>query len=180
MDREPRIEIGETVIGIEKGDITDCRVDAIVNPANTDLKMGAGVAGAIAKRGGATIQKECDELAPVELGDAARTRGGLMPAKFTVHAAVMGPDLKTDAGIIAEATKNSLAKAEEVGLKRIAFPALGTGVGQTPYGEAAQAMLDATTEYLKNRDKIRILEVTYVLFDDEAYDAYKTVLAKNQ
>ena len=177
MDREPRLEIGETVIGIEKGDITDCKVDAIVNPANTDLKLGAGVAGAIAKRGGSTVQRECDDFAPIELGKAARTRGGLLPAKFVLHAAVMEPGLKTDTGIIADATKSALAKAEEVGLKRVAFPAMGTGVGNIPYAEAAEAMLGATIEYLNNREAIRIFEVTYVLFNDEAYEAYKTVLA---
>ncbi len=180
MDREPRIEVGETVIGIEKGDITDCRVDAIVNPANTDLKLGSGVAGVIAKRGGSTVQKECDDFAPVNLGDAVRTRGGLLPAKFVIHAAVMGEDRKTDTGIIAKATKNALAKAEEVGLKRIAFPAMGTGVGEIPYSEAAKAMLDATVEYLKVREVIRLFEVTYILFDDEAYDSYKTVLSERQ
>jgi O-acetyl-ADP-ribose deacetylase (regulator of RNase III) len=180
MDREPRIEIGETVIGLEKGDITDCKVDAIVNPANTDLKLGTGVAEAIARRGGSTIQRECDDFAPIELGDAARTRGGLMPAKFIIHAAVMGPDRKTDPEIISKATANALAKAEEVGLKRIAFPALGTGVGEIPYSDSAHAMLSATVGYLTNRETVRLLEVTYVLYDDEAYLAYKNVLSENQ
>ncbi len=180
MDREPRIEIGETVIGIEKGDITDCRMDAIINPANTDLKLGAGVAGAIAKRGGATVQRECDDFAPIEPGEATRTRGGLLPAKFVIHAVVMGSDRNTDTAIIAKATKSALEKAEEVGLKRIAFPAMGTGVGNIPYEEAAKSMLDATVEYLKGRNKVRVFEITYVLFDDEAYEAYKSVLAKHQ
>ncbi|MCP4229035.1 MAG: Appr-1-p processing protein [bacterium] len=180
MDREPRIEVGETVIGLEKGDITDCKVDAVVNPANTDLKLGAGVAGAIARRGGSTIQKECDDFAPIELGDAVRTRGGLMPAKFVIHAAVMGQDRKTDTDVISQATKSALVKAEEVGLKRVAFPALGTGVGEIPYADAAKAMLDATLEYLGNRDTVRILEVTYVLNDDEAYRAYKEALSNHQ
>lgn len=180
MDRKPRIEVGETVIGIEKGDITDCRVDAIVNPANTDLELGAGVAGAIAKRGGSTVQKECDDFAPINLGGAIRTRGGLLPAKFVIHTAVMGADRKTNAGLIADATNSALAIAEEIGLKRIALPAMGTGVGEIPYAEAAKTMLDATVNYFENRDKARLLEVTYVLFDDEAYEAYKAVLSDHQ
>ena len=88
--------------------------------------------------------------------------------------------IKTDAAIIGEATKSALAKAEEVGLKRIAFPALGTGVGEIPHYEAAKAMLDATIEYLNNREVTRLYEVVYVLFDDEAYGSFGSVLSESQ
>lgn len=176
MDREPIIEVGETVIGLEQGDITNAKVDAIVNPANVNLILGAGVAGAIAKKGGTTIQRECDDYAPVEPGGAVRTRAGLLPAKFVIHAVVLDRGGKTDVGLIARATKNSLAKAEEIGLKRVAFPAMGTGVGKLSYDDSAGAMLNATLEYLDNRETVRILEITFVLFDDAAYAAFKKAL----
>jgi O-acetyl-ADP-ribose deacetylase (regulator of RNase III) len=176
MDREPIIEVGETVIGLEQGDITNAKVDAIVNPANVNLILGAGVAGAIAKKGGSTIQRECDDYAPVEPGEAVRTRAGLLPAKFVIHAAVLDQSGDTSVDLIARATKNSLTRAEEIGLKRVALPAMGTGVGNIPYDDSANAMLDATLEYLDTRETARILEITYVLFDGEAYAAFKKAL----
>ncbi|MGD8719694.1 MAG: macro domain-containing protein [Candidatus Zixiibacteriota bacterium] len=162
------IVIGETVLEMETGDLTAWRGDAIVNAANTSMVMGAGVAGAIAKRAGSTVQKEALEKAPVGLGAVARTRGGLLPAKFVIHAAVMGDDRKTDADIIGRATTAALADAESIGLKSIAFPALGTGVGGMPYGEAARAMLASAAGYLAGREIPRLQRVVFVLYDDEA------------
>jgi O-acetyl-ADP-ribose deacetylase (regulator of RNase III) len=178
MDREPIIEVGDTVIGLEKGDITNAKVDAIVNPANVNLILGAGVAGAIAKKGGSTIQRECNDYAPVEPGDAVRTRAGLLPAKFIIHAVVLDHDGNTSVDLIAKAANSSLLRAEEIGLKRIAFPAMGTGVGKMPYADSADAMLSAISDYLVNRDIVRLLEVTCVLFDDEAYAAFKVSIEK--
>ncbi len=176
MDREPIIEIGETVIGLEKGDITNAKVDAIVNPANVNLVLGAGVAGAIAKKGGSTIQRECDDYAPMEPGDAARTRAGLLPAKFVIHAVVLDRDGNASVDLISKATKSALTSAEEIGLKRIALPAMGTGVGKMPYGDSAEAMLTTVLDYLEARDVVRLLEITFVLYDDEAYGAFKEAL----
>ncbi|UCE28004.1 MAG: macro domain-containing protein [Candidatus Coatesbacteria bacterium] len=178
MDREPIIEIGETVIGLEKGDITNAKVDAIVNPANVNLVLGVGVAGVIAKKGGSTIQRECDDYAPLEPGDAARTRAGLLPAKFVIHAVVLDADGNASVGLISEATRSALTRAEEIGLKRIAFPAMGTGVGKLPYGDSADAMLTATLDYLETRDVVRLLEITFVLYDDDAYGAFRGALQK--
>ena len=169
--------IGETVVELSQGDITAWRGDAIVNAANTSLVMGAGVAGAIAKRAGSTVQREALEKAPVELGEAARTRAGLLPAKFVIHAAVMGEDRTTDAGIIARATLAALEDAESIGLKTIAFPALGTGVGGMPYEEAAAAMLGQTEKYLSGRETPRLKRVVFVLFDDAATESFRKVLS---
>lgn len=168
--------IGDTLVELTKGDITSWKGDAIVNAANTALIMGAGVAGAIARRAGETVQREALEKAPVPLGGVARTRAGLLPAKFVIHAAVMGPDAKTDTEIIARATDAALADAESIGLKSIAFPALGTGVGGLPYAEAARAMFGATAAYLKKRKTPRLRKITFVLYDDEAYAAFREVL----
>ncbi|NIT37063.1 MAG: Appr-1-p processing protein [candidate division Zixibacteria bacterium] len=172
--------VGDVIIEIEKGDITRWQGDAIVNAANTSLVMGAGVAGAIAKRAGTTVQREALEKAPVGLGKVARTRAGLLPAKFVIHAAVMAEDRKTDAGVIGRATKAALANAESVGLKSIAFPALGTGVGRVPYGVAAEAMLRATLEHLSEREKARLKRVVFVLYDDDAFESFRSALESFQ
>jgi O-acetyl-ADP-ribose deacetylase (regulator of RNase III) len=170
--------LGDTVIELTTGDITAWKGDAIVNAANTTLAMGAGVAGAIARRGGVTIQREALEKAPVALGEVARTRGGLLPAKFVIHAAVLGPSQPAAAAVVARATAAALADAEAIGLKSIAFPALGTGVGQLPYADAAAAMLEATVKYLAARPVARLRKITFVLYDDPAYRAFQTALEK--
>ena len=168
--------IGETVIELTQGDITAWRGDAIVNAANTSLVMGAGVAGAIATHAGSTVQREALEKAPVGLGDVARTRAGLLPAKFVIHAAVMGEDRKTNAAVIARATAAALAEAESIGLKSVAFPALGTGVGAVPYEEAAAAMFDSAVKYLSARNTPRLKRIAFVLYDDAATEGFRNVL----
>jgi len=168
--------IGDTVIELTTGDITAWKGDAIVNAANTALVMGAGVAGAIARRAGETVAREAAEKAPIALGAVARTRAGLLPAKFVIHAAVMGADRRTDAEVIARATRAALADAENIGLKSIAFPALGTGVGRLPYETSARAMLTAVVDYLKSRTTPRLRRVTFVLYDDAARDNFRGVL----
>ncbi len=170
------LTVGETVIELSRGDLTAWRGDAIVNAANTELVMGAGVAGAIAARAGATVQQEALEQAPIALGEVARTRAGLLPAKFVLHAAVMAADRRTDGDVIARATRAALAEAESIGLRSIAFPALGTGVGRIPYGDAAAAMLGAVVAYLKERTAPRLWRVGVVLYDGDALAAFCEVL----
>ena len=110
---------------IIEGDITRVSADALVNAANNYLWMGGGVAGAIKKAGGKEIEEEAVRKGPIPVGEVVFTGPGRLPVKFIIHAAVMGQDLCTSAGIIERATANSLRKAEELGLKSIAFPALG-------------------------------------------------------
>ena len=96
-----KLRIGDSSVSIERGDITDCEVDAIVNAANSTLAMGAGVAGAIKRKGGVIIEEDAMRQGPVEVGEAVLTTGGNLAATHVIHAAVMGPDLKTDAEKIA-------------------------------------------------------------------------------
>src|SRR5271165_6276255 len=112
---------------IQRGDITEMDVDAIVNAANNDLMLGAGVAGAIARKGGASIQKECDEIGSIPVGFAAITGGGKLKARYVIHAASMQAGRPTTAENLRGATNHSLRLAAERGLKTIAFPAVGTG-----------------------------------------------------
>ena len=162
------------IIRIIKGDITESTADAIVNAANNHLWMGAGVAGAIKRKGGQKIEDEAVSKGPVPVGEAVVTTAGLLASKYVIHAAAMGQDLKTDENKIWMATRNSLLRADELNLESIDFPALGTGVGGFPLDEAAGVMIKATRDYL--RDSNFIKSVGFVLFDDTAFNAYRAAL----
>lgn len=133
------------LIRVEQGDISTFQGDAVVNAANNHLRMGAGVAGALLRRGGHDIQKECDALirreGPLEVGEAAVTGAGSLPARYVIHAAAMGDEPPTPHSIRA-ATRNALRLARERGVGSMAFPVLGTGVGGFPFEEAARLMLE--------------------------------------
>src|ERR671911_3076907 len=113
-------------------DITKLEVDAIANAANTQLQHGGGVAGAIRRAGGPAIQRESDERAPIGLGEAVETTAGDMPARWVIHAATMELGGPTSAEIIEQATRSTLAKAEELGCRSLALVAFGTGGGGFP------------------------------------------------
>ena len=153
-----------TRIHFLQGDITGMDVDAVVNAANTDLVLGAGVAGAILSRGGPAVQEECDRLAPVALGAAAVTTGGRMKALYVIHAASMHPGGATTAESLRLATHNTLLRAEEKGLKSIALPAIGTGVAGFPMDECARIMLGETLVHLQTRTSLE--KIYFVLFDE--------------
>lgn len=158
-------------IALRKGDITEQETDAIVNAANDELWMGAGVAGAIKRAGGKVIEDEAVKHGPIPVGEAVVTRAGNLRARYVIHAAVMGRDLVTDAAKITDGTKNSLLRAEELGLKSIAFPALGTGVGGFPYTDSARVMMRTVREHLAGDSGLE--EVVFVLYGDEAYRGFQ-------
>lgn len=161
-------------ITLHKGDITESDTDAVVNAANSALWMGAGVAGAIKRIGGQDIEDEAVRQGPIPVGEAVVTGAGRLKARFVIHAAVMGTDLTTDADKIRSATHNSLLRAEELALKSIAFPALGTGVGGFSYAEAAKVMIDTVTQHLAAESGLE--EVLFVLYSDDAYVAFEEKL----
>ena len=161
---------------IQKGDITDMKVDAIVNAANTDLVLGAGVAGAIRRKGGPSIQKECNEHGPIPLGEAAITSAGNLPARYVIHAASMGKESLTTEKSLADSTRNSLLRSEEKALKSIAFPAIGTGVAGFPLDRCSEILLRETAKFLKTSKSLE--KVYFVLFDDNAYNVFKSAYDK--
>lgn len=163
-------------ITLRQGDITREETEAVVNAANSSLWMGGGVAGAIKRVGGGEIEKEAVKKGPIPVGEAVVTGAGKLPCKCVIHAAVMGPDLVTDEEKIRAATKNSLLRAEELGLKSIAFPALGTGVGRFPYSKAAEVMVQEVDEYLAK--EVSLEEVVFVLYGEEAYRAFEKVIVE--
>jgi O-acetyl-ADP-ribose deacetylase (regulator of RNase III) len=123
-----KVKVGSTTFSIERGDITEAEVDAIVNAANSELLMGTGVAGAMKRKGGTVIEEEAVRQGPIEPGEAVLTVAGNLPATHVIHAAALGHDLKTNPERVVAATRSTLALAERHKISSIAFPALGSGV----------------------------------------------------
>ncbi len=168
-------------IVILKGDITAVKADAIVNAANNRLWMGGGVAGAIKRAGGEEIEREAISKGPIKVGEAVATGAGRLKARYVIHAAAMGYDdqgrmIPPSSESIRSATLNSLLLAEKLGLKSIAFPALGTGVGGFPLKEAAEIMVRTVREHLAKGSSLE--KVVFVLFGDEAYEAFQKALGE--
>jgi O-acetyl-ADP-ribose deacetylase (regulator of RNase III) len=172
-----KTKIGQATIAIERGDISLIEVDAVVNAANTTLAMGTGVAGALKKRGGVVIEEEAMRLGPVEVGEAVLTTAGNLVATHVIHAAVMGPDLKTDPATIGKTTRAVLALAVKHRLTSLALPALGTGVGHVPPALSAEAMLEAVIGHLKAGGS-SLKRVIFVLYQDDAYRAFIETLKR--
>ena len=135
-------------IEVLDADITTLEVDAIANAANTELKHGGGVAGAISRAGGPTVQEESDAVAPIGLGDAVETGAGEMPSRWVIHAATMKLGGPTSAEIIRRATARTLMKAEELGARSLALVAFGTGVGGFPLSDAARIEVEEVRRHL--------------------------------
>lgn len=152
------------------GDITDSAAEAIVNAANNHLWMGAGVAGAIKRKGGKSIEDEAVKKGPVQVGQAVLTKAGNLKAKYVIHAAVMGQNLHTDEELIGKATRSSLEQAEKSRLISVDFPALGTGVGGFPIDKCAKLMITEVLLFLKGSKHLR--EVGFVLFEKEGYQTF--------
>jgi len=168
-------KIRDSVIELAQGDITELEADAIVNAANAALKLGGGVAGAIARKGGPRIQEECDRIGGTFVGGAVITTAGDLKAKHVIHA--VGPrygegeeDQK-----LRNATLNSLKLADEQKLKSIAFPAISTGIFGFPLDRCAEIMVSTTKSYLEGETGIK--RVIFCLFDARSYQAFQKELA---
>ncbi len=165
-------------ITLFQGDITALEVDAIVNAANNHLWMGGGVAGAIKRKGGVSIEAEAVRQGPVPVGESVVTAAGALPARYVIHAAVMGQDLRTDADKVRRATQSALCRAKELGIASVALPALGTGVGGFPLGDAARIMIEQARLHLASDTTVR--RVIFALFGDDAYHAFQRELERQQ
>ena len=170
------MRIKETEIKVIQGDITEQETEAIVNAANNRLIMGGGVAGAILRKGGQSIQDECNKIGPIAIGEAATTGAGNLKAKYVIHAATMGMNFDTDEDKIRNSTRSSLKRAEEKKIKSITFPALGCGVGGFPDKRAAEIMLEEIKAHLEEIDKSSLKEIVFVLFNKPAFEAFKKVV----
>jgi len=153
------------------GDITDKDVDAIVNAANNDLTLGGGLAGAIRKKGGESVQEECNRAGPVKVGEAAITGGGNLKAKYVIHAASMRLGGLATAESLRSSVAHTLRIAEEKKLKTIAFPAIGTGIAGFPREECARITLEEVAKHLKKYATLQ--KVHIVLFDEETHRIFR-------
>lgn len=169
--------VNDRKIRLVEGDITEQKVDAIVNAANNNLWMGSGVAGAIKQRGGQEIEDEAVAKGPIPIGEAAVTGAGRLEAKYVIHAAGMGLDLSTSAERIRNSTRNSLIRAVELGLTSIAIPSIGTGVGGFPMGECADIMLREAKDILNSPD-CTLREIVFVLWGEKAFNVFAEALRK--
>jgi O-acetyl-ADP-ribose deacetylase (regulator of RNase III) len=160
-------------ISMSEGDITELDVDAIVNAANSALVLGTGVAGAIRERGGPTIQAECDAHGPIEVGAAALTRAGDLPARWVIHAAAMAPGGSADAESVRAAIRSSLELAKAHDLRSLAVPALGAGVGGFSMRRCAEILIEEARNHLAGETSLE--EIRFVLFGEPAYRVFEGV-----
>jgi O-acetyl-ADP-ribose deacetylase len=162
-------------IEVLDGDITELAVDAIANAANTELKHGGGVAGAIVRAGGASIQRESDEHAPIGLGEAVATAAGTLPCRWVIHAATMRLGGPTSAEAIREATASALRVADELGARSLGLVAFGTGVGSFPLVDSARIEIDEVRRHLAGESGLE--RIVFCVFGDQAREAFEAALA---
>ena len=174
MATRKTIHINNKSIELIQGDITSSETVAIVNPANSSLQLGGGVAGAIRKRGGPQIQEECDKIGWVPVGQAVMTSAGNLKTRYVIHA--VGPrmgegneDIK-----LKNATINSLKLADQNHIRSISFPAISTGIFGYPKDRCANIMLSTTIEYLKGDSLIE--RVIFYLYDHDTYEIFHQIL----
>ncbi len=168
-------EFKGTRITVVSGDITKLEVDAIVNPANSQLIMGGGVAGAILRAGGQQIQEQALKKAPVQIGHAVVTTAGRLKAKYVIHAPTMTrPAMATSLGNVKAATEAALRCAQQVHAQNIAFPGLGTGVGGLAPQEAADIMVEAMQEAIGAGTPIKL--ITLVGYNSDMTRAFEKAL----
>jgi O-acetyl-ADP-ribose deacetylase len=162
-------------IEVRQADITQLEVDAIANAANTHLKHGGGVAGAISRAGGPSVQAESDERAPIGLGEAVETTAGEMPARWVIHAATMELGGPTSAEIIRDATASTLAKADELGARSLALVAFGTGVGGFSIDQAARIEAEEVRRHLDGDSGLE--QVVFAVRGDDAESAFRAAIS---
>ena len=171
-------KVGNAILELIKGDITDVEADAIVNAANSTLLGGGGVDGAIHRKGGPKIFEECKRIRETEwpdglpTGKAVITSGGNLKAKYVIH--TVGPvwfgGFHVEAELLKQAYRNTLKLAISKGLKTIAFPSISTGAYGYPVEEASRIAVGTVKAFLENEDKLE--KVIFVLFSDKAFDIY--------
>lgn len=174
--RKLSIQLEGTQLDLIEGDITEFDVEAVVNAANEDLQMGAGVAGAIRAKGGPSIQEECDRIGHTPVGTAVITGGGDLKARHVIHA--VGPRMGEgdEDRKLQSAVRACLALADRHGLRSMALPAISTGIFGFPMARCARILLTEVYRYLQGGSKIE--RVVVVLWDDDAFEIFKRELRR--
>ncbi|MGI8750077.1 MAG: macro domain-containing protein [Thermoleophilaceae bacterium] len=161
-------------IEVLQADVTKLEVDAIANAANTELLHGGGVAAAISRAGGPTVQRESDARSPIGLGEVVETGAGDMPARWVIHAATMELGGPTSADIVARATRAKLEKAEELVARSLVLVGFGTGVRGFPLDEAAELMVGA----VRKHDGASLQRVVFAVHGEDAELAFSAALSR--
>jgi O-acetyl-ADP-ribose deacetylase (regulator of RNase III) len=163
-------------VHVERGDITEVEADAIVNAANTQLKGGGGVDGAIHRSAGPKLLDECKQLGGCPTGSAKATGAYNLPARYVFHA--VGPVWKGgdkgEADLLASCYQTCLELAIEKDCESIAFPAISTGVYGYPIDQACKVALETIEDFLAGDDQLQ--SVRLVCFSEEVYQAYRNLL----
>jgi O-acetyl-ADP-ribose deacetylase (regulator of RNase III) len=171
-----KVSIGNAILELVEGDITQQKVDAIVNAANTSLLGGGGVDGAIHRVGGPAILEECKKIGGCPTGEAVITTGGNLPASWVIH--TVGPvwrdGSQREDTLLRNAYKNSLKQADLNQLTSIAFPSISTGAYRFPIDKAAHIALTTCIEHLKGRTSLAT--VRFILFGTAAMEEYQKSL----
>jgi O-acetyl-ADP-ribose deacetylase (regulator of RNase III) len=162
-------------IEVQQADVTELDFDAIANAANTQLQHGGGVAGAISRAGGPSVQAESDQRAPIGLGEAVETTAGEMPCRWVIHAATMELGGPTSAEAIRSATASTLRKADELGARSLALVAFGTGVGGFPIDEAAKIEVEEVRRHLDRGSGLE--RIVFAVRGDDAEDAFRSAIS---
>lgn len=171
-----KVRVGQTDVLLERGDITEYEVDAIVSAANNQLSMGTGVAGAIKRKGGTIIEEDAVRQGPIDVGEVIVTTAGNLPASYVIHAAVMGQELPSTPEVIRRTTLAALRRAEDMRLSSLAFPAFGTGVGRIAPKDSAEAMVAAVRAHLAEVSGSSLRRIHIVLFQDDTLQAFRGAL----
>jgi len=162
-------EVKGLKVVVKRGDITEERVDAIVNAANSLMIMGGGVAGAIVRKGGREIEEEARRKAPVPVGKAISTGAGRLPAKYVIHAPTMErPAQRIPLENVRKAARAAVEEALNLGVESVAFPALGAGVGGVRTYDAVKAIVE---EVVKNA-KPPLKEVRLIAWSASDYEEF--------
>ncbi len=161
---------GKGELEIFQGDITDQTTEAIVNAANSHLILGAGVAGAIARKGGPSIQEECNRHGAINVGEAAITGAGNLPCKWVIHAAGMAPGGPVTANALENCTRASLDICRKQNISSISFPAIGAGIGGLDINVCAETMLKVARQHLEQFDIPQ--KVVFVLWDSPTFETF--------
>lgn len=165
--------MSQVELEVVDGDIASLAVDAVANAANNHLWMGSGVAGALKRAGGDEIEREAVAQGPIEVGEAVATGGGRLPARWVIHGAVMGQDLRTNADLVRRTTASCLRVAEELGAESLALPAFGTGVGGFPLEDCARIMVEA----VRAHEPQALRRVVFAVFGENARRAFEAALS---
>ncbi|MEJ2583227.1 MAG: macro domain-containing protein [Acidobacteriota bacterium] len=167
-------QIGNKVLRLVREDITEMDVGAFVFDITEDVKLGSGFGGAIQQRGGIVIQKQLDEIGSCPTGEAVVTEAGALKADWIIHA--NGPKFREEdeEGKLRKTVESALSRAEEKGVKRLAFPPIGTGLYQVPLDLCSRVMVDTISKHLANGGTL--VEVLIVAPDKREFNPFKAMI----